>query len=356
MRFLFAGLVLAGCGVLDAQSNGDPPGGAPDSPANPLCAASDAKAAFGTNAVCVCEDLDLLGKGFIAKPTGEAPANVGVNGTSWIVGVHEIGGSLIAMKGIAGVGDLTTHGNFSTAGDVLSVGFVTVKGDMMVGGMVKGVALLDVDGTLGVQDESKLLGTQRFGRRGPYVAPAEPCGCGAPAVDVAAKVAEARSSGKRLGDTTSVGRSALTLGTGSYYADSLGSLGVLELNVEGAAALSMGGSLDAIGLQRITVKPGATLDLYLEGGLATLGWSVVGEGASPGSVRIFVGGDRKLTLAAGLQPLNASIYAPKSVVALVGDTRLGGAVFAKRIVGAGRLAVDYAPPSGAAAEQCLTPQ
>ena len=355
MRFLVLGLVLAGCGQLDAQSQSGRPGDPAAPLANPICDATDAKAAFGTNAVCVCEDLNLVGKGFVARAMVDAPANVGVNGKSWVIGVHEIGGSLIAMKGIGGIGKLTTQGNFSTAGDVLGVGLVTVKGDMMVGGTVNGVALIDVAGTLGVKDESKLFGTQRSARRGPYVEPTQPCACGAPAVDVAAKVAEAKSTATPLGDTTSLGKTELTLKSGRYYTDSLANLGVLNLTVDGAVAISVGGSLDTLGLQRINLTPGSTLDLYLAGGLATLGWSVFGEGATPGTVRMFVGGQRKLSLAAGLQPLNASIYAPTSVVALVGDTHLGGAIFAREIAGAGRLTVDYAPPAETAPGQCLLP-
>lgn len=356
MRVLLVGLLLSGCGQLDAHSQTGRPGDPAAPVVNPICDASDAKAAFGTNAVCVCEDLNLVGKGFVARAMADAPANVGVNGTSWIIGVHDIGGSLIAMKGIGGVGKLTTQGNFSTAGDVLGVGLVTVKRDMMVGGMVKGVALIDVTGTLGVKDESKLLGTQRFGQRGPYVAPTEPCACGAPAVDVAARVADAKVTATPLGATAALGKTELTLTSGRYYTDSLANLGVLNLTIDGAVALSVAGSLDTLGLQRIDLTPGSTLDVYLAGGLATLGWSVFGEGATPGTVRIFVGGQRELSLAAGLQPLNASIHAPTSVVALVGDTHLGGAIFAREIAGAGRLTVDYAPPAVTAPGQCLFPE
>lgn len=361
MRSLLVCLLVCGCGQLDALTQvpgGDEkePGGPTAPGVNPVCDAADAKAAFGTHALCVCDDLDLVGKGMVVRAMTNVPANVGVNGTSWVVGVHEIGGSLIAMEGIRGVGDLTTHGNFSTAGSVLGIGWVTVKADMMVGGGVNGAAVLDVSGTLGVQDETRLLGTQRFGQRGPYVAPQTPCGCGALAVDVAAKVAEAKAVGTLLTDTREVGRTETTLKSGRYYAESLANLGILKLTIDGAVTLSVAESLDSLGLQRIDLTPGSTLDVYLGGGLATLGWSVFGEGASPGTVRLFVGGERKLSLAAGLQPLNASIYAPRSVLALVGDTALGGAVFAQSIAGAGRLSLDYSPPVSIPRELCTFPE
>src|SRR4051812_12925253 len=183
--------VLAGCGI-DSQSRAA-------RLASALCQGTDAKKAFGSNAVCTCEDLALVGSGFLARSSGAAPANVGVNGTSQVVGLHEIGGSLIAMKGIAGVGEVSVGADLSTTGDVAGVGRVSVGKDMMVGGRVANVGELDVKGTLGVVGETSFVGVMNAGSRGAYVAPAEPCGCGTLAVDVAAKVAEAKSTGTQLG-------------------------------------------------------------------------------------------------------------------------------------------------------------
>lgn len=38
-----------------------------------------------------------------------------------MVGLHDIGGSLISMKGVIGVGDVRTGGSLSTVGDVAGV-------------------------------------------------------------------------------------------------------------------------------------------------------------------------------------------------------------------------------------------
>lgn len=341
-RSLLALLFLAACGSLDATSRAT-------QLQSPLCQGADAKAAFGSNAVCVCNDLNLVGAGFLAK-SNASPANVGVNGQAMVVGQYDIGGSLIAMKGVTGVGDVRTGGSLSTTADVGGVGRVAVGGDLMVGGRIANVGKLDVAGTLGVLGEATLFGEQNIGKRGAYVAPAEPCGCGALAVDVAAKVAEARANGIRISDTTSIGDSKLTLGTGTYFAGSLASVGALELTIDGAVALAIDGDLQTVGRQHLELTPGSTLDLYVGGGLATVGDSLFGKSASPGSVRVFLGGE---ALSVGAQTFNASIYAPRSDLSLVGDTVIAGSVFARSIGGVGRLTVDYAAPTGAAPERCV---
>jgi len=342
-RSLLASVLLIGCGSLDATSR-------EAQLASPLCQAKDAKAAFGSNAVCVCEDLNLVGAGFLARG---AQANVGVNGTSHVVGLHDIGGSLIAMKGITGVGEVRTGASLSTTGDVAGVGHVTVGKDMMVGGGVASVGWLEVGGTLGVRGEATLIGRQQVGARGAYAAPAEPCGCGAPSVDVAARVADARANGTPLGTTRSVGDTALTLTSGTYYADSLASVGRLSLTIDGAVALAIGEDLATVGQQHLELTPGSTLDLYVAGGLATVGDSLFGKGASPGAVRVFLGGEQRQSLAVGAQRLNASIYAPRAELALVGDTTVSGSIFAKALTGVGRLTVEHSAPSAATPERCV---
>ncbi|MBK7861531.1 MAG: hypothetical protein IPJ65_23535 [Archangiaceae bacterium] len=340
-------LALAvGCGSLDASRAAQL--------ASPLCQAKDAKAAFGTNAVCVCEDLALVGAGLLARsPNGGTPANVGVNGVSQVVGRHEIGGSLISMRGITGVGEVVTGADLSTTGDVAGVGHVTVGHDMMVGGRVDSVGVLEVKGTLGVQGETGLVGQQTVSQRGGYVAPSEPCGCGTLAVDVGARVAEARSQGARLAELASVGKTELTLSSGTYWAESLTSVGELSLTVDGAVALAIDGDLTTVGRQHIRLTAGSTLDLYVRGGISTVGGSLFGENATPGSVRIFLGSEQRASVGVGAQTFNASIYAPRAELALVGDTTIAGSVFAKSITGVGRLTVEYAAPVAADPEQCV---
>lgn len=343
-RTLLASVLLIGCGSTDATMSREA------QLASPLCQAKDAKSAFGSNAVCVCDDLELVGAGFVARGVG---ANVGVNGVSHVVGLHDIGGSLIAMKGITGVGQVSTGANLSTTGDIAGVGHVTVGKDLMVGGRVASVGVLEVGGTLGVQGEATLIGLQQVGARGAYAAPAEPCGCGAPSVDIAARIADAKANGTRLGDTRAVGDTSLTLKSGTYYADSLASVGRLKVIVDGAVALAIGADLETVGQQHIELTGGSTLDLYVAGSLASVGDSVFGGGASPGSVRVFLGGAQRQSLAVGAQRLNASIYAPRAELAVVGDTTVNGSIFAKALTGVGRLTVDYAAPAAATPVKCV---
>ncbi len=335
--------LLVGCDSLEIRSR-------EAQLATPLCQARDAKSAFGNNAVCVCEDLNLVGSSFVARGAG---ANVGVNGVSHVVGRHDVGGSLVAMKGISGVGQLTTGADLSTAGDVTGVGRVTVGRDMMVGGRVSNVGWLEVAGTLGASTEAALIGWQQLGARGAYVAPQEPCSCGAPSVDVAARIAEAAAHGTRLPAARSVGDTTLTLTSGTYYVESLASVGRLGLNIDGAVALAIGDELATVGQLQLELTSGSTLDLYVGGGLAAVGDSLLGKGASPGAVRVFIGGGQRQTLAVGAQRLNASIYAPRAELELIGDTTVTGAVFARALTGVGQLTVEYSAPGGASPEKCV---
>lgn len=339
-RLLPAALVLAACGSLDAASRAA-------KLESPVCQAQDAKAAFGSNAICACENVGLAGSGLIVK--GAAPGNVGVNGRIGLAGLYDIGGSLIVMQGIGGAGDLRTGASFSTAGDVVGAGRISVGGDMMVGGTLSTAGTLEVAGTLGVQGEALLTGFNTV-KRGAYVAPKEPCGCGTPAVDVAARVADAKANGTRLAETVAVGSTKVTLTTGTYFAESLTSAGELDITIDGAVALAIGGSLDAAGKQHISLTPGSTLDLYVAEGIAAAGDTFLGAGATPGSVRLYVGGH---VLAAGAQRLNASLYAPNADFAVAGDTTVNGSLFARSITGAGRLTVDYAAPTMAAPDKCV---
>jgi hypothetical protein len=84
-RALSCLLLTAACGNNnDPQNNGKAQNTAAAS--NPLCQATTAKQAFGTAAICTCNDLALTGAGFVAHSTSGQTADVGVNGIDRVVG------------------------------------------------------------------------------------------------------------------------------------------------------------------------------------------------------------------------------------------------------------------------------
>ena len=86
----------------------------------------------------------------------------------------------------------------------------------------------------------------------------------------------------------------------------------------------------------------STLDLFVAGNVASAGLLSVGNPNAPDALRIYVGGSDKVGIgAAGHTELYGSLYAPSAVVGYVGDAHIVGSIFAKTIVGAGLLTVDY---------------
>lgn len=320
----------------------------------PLCKGTDAKAAFN-NAICTCRDLNLQGAGFVAHSTAGQKVNVGVNGMDFVAGWHKVSGSMTVMKGFGGAGNIEAGENISTAGDLLGFGRVATGGDLMVGGRLGEIGVLQVRGTLGVGDETHMAGLSQIANRGTYVAPSEPCGCASPAVDILSRVGEARATATHLDNASSIGFSETTLKTGSYFVENFRSIGWTKINVDGAVALYVAGDFDQIGGEKLQLTAGSTLDIYVVGALRSAGASWFGKHATPGSVRIYVGSESAPSFAIGAQAFNASIYAPYAQLAMVGDTAIRGAVFAKDIAGFGLLDVDYVAPISADPDKCAPP-
>jgi hypothetical protein len=321
---------------------------------SPVCQATDAKAAF-TNAICTCRDFTLQGAGFSAHSSAGQKTNVGVNGVDYVAGDHKVSGSMIAMKGFAGAGNIVTGTDLATAGDMLGFGRVVTGGNLMVGGRLGEIGVLQVKGTLGVADESQLIGWNQIPNRGAYVAPSEPCGCTTPVVDVLSRVGAARSSATHLDNTSSIGLTETTLKTGSYFVENFRTIGWTKITVDGAVALYVAGDFDQIGGEKLQLTQGSTLDIYVAGGLHSAGASWFGKHATPGSVRIYVGSEATPSFAVGAQAFNASVYAPFAQIALVGDTFIHGAIFGKDIAGIGLLDIDYVAPVAADPNKCAPP-
>lgn len=332
-------VVLAGCGLADGR------GADTRRTREPIvsCPASPAKEVFHA-ALCLCGDYTAVGEGAWVQG---GPA--GINGRMDVVGQHDFSADLVAFGGVSGVGDLSVGGHLSTAGRVEGVGEVRVSGDLAAGGGVSNVGHLEVKGTLRTPDAEQWVGTATFGARGEYVPLAgPPCACGAQQqLDVALAIAAAKATNDNaaigLSLTQSVGEHALTLGSGSYFFERIAAVGQHTLTVDGAVALYVGGAFDAVGQTRIALTPGSTLDLYVDGDVTMVGDSSFGAGAGPGAVRLYVAGERNVSLVGG-QTVVGSVYAPAADLDLVGDSTFEGALFARNVTGVGKLQVTFAAP------------
>lgn len=346
-RFLVsAAVVFVGCGVVD--------GGGAGRARQPIvsCPTSPAEEVFDA-ALCLCGDYRAVGQGAWVQG---GPA--GVNGALDVVGAHHFSGDVVAWGGVSGVGELTVGGNLSTAGRVEGVGQLTVGGDLTAGSGVGSVGALEVKGTLRTPEGDEWVGEARVGAKAPAAPLAgPPCRCGeAQPLDVAAAIARARTQNDNaaigLGLEESVGERSLTLGSGSYVFDGVAAVGLHTLTIDGAVALYVAGDFVTVGRTGLALTPGSTLDLYVDGDVNLVGDSSFGEGAAPGAVRLYVAGERSLTLVGG-QKVVGAVYAPATDVDLVGDTTFEGALFARHVTGVGALAITWAAPKVAGPESAL---
>lgn len=323
--------VFSSCGVVD---------GAPKRARQAIvsCPSTPAPKVF-TNALCLCGDYAAVGGG--AWVHGGAS---GINGAMDVVGHHEFGGDVVAWGGVSGVGELAVAGSLSTTGRVEGVGQVTIEKDLVAGSGVANVGALTVKGTLYTPSPEDTVGDATIGARAPYVPLTEqPCACGEAAVlDVAAAIADAKAHNDNaaVGLTLheSVGEHALTLGSGSYFFDSVSAVGGHTVTIDGAVALYVAGDFSTVGTTHLSLTEGSTLDLYVDGDLSMVGDSSFGVAAKPGAVRVYVAGERSISLV-GSQEVIGSLYAPASDLDLVGDTKFSGALFARNVTGVGELTI-----------------
>ena len=122
------------------------------------------------------------------------------------------------------------------------------------------------------------------GSSAPYGAPAgPPCGCDPSAllpIASAAAAAASNNDNAAAGLGTSgadlLGVGDLVLPSGRYYVKDVTRIGAGKVEIQGAVALYVDGSIDEVGADRISLDAGASLDLYVSGALATAGSVVLG--------------------------------------------------------------------------------
>jgi hypothetical protein len=351
---MMALLAIAGCDPPPGSSAGPGPSGNGTNGANgggggfvQTCSPSSTGSLFG-NALCLCGSLHDIGNLVVHKSQPGASASVGVDGVARMINHSEIGDSFAAWGGLDDIGYTAVHHDIISSSNVAVAGDLDVDHDLSVGGNLSGLGRVAVGGTLRVAGADEMLGWQQASSRGSYSPlPAAPCPCDAASLfDVAGAVAAAKPSATVLSSqpTGSIGVEVVTLGSGAYYSADAATIGLEKLHITGAVSLFVDGTLDEIGADRISIDPGATLDLYVSAGVNTIGFAGLGDATSPASFRLYVGGAAPVTLNVGAQWFHGSIYAPKANLIYVGDTNVAGGLFANELVGTGQLVIGGALP------------
>lgn len=321
------------------------------------CPSTPAPGLF-TGALCLCQNLEDVGSLEVGRSALHGTGDVGVNGRSNIVNHSQVAGSWTSWQGFTAVGSGYIGGDLVTPADVEVVGHLEVVGDVNVGGSLHGVGSLQVGGAAAVAGGTSVvgMGPARIGQYAAVTAP--PCSCDPASIfDVAGAVASARQNNQNELHglphvLQSVGDQALVLSSGTYYFDRIETVGLTRVRIEGAVALYIGERLAQVGAETFTLEPGASLDLYVAGGVGSVGALELGDQADPSAFRLYVGGRGSVLLGVGAQRLHGLIYAPEAQVEYVGDTRIDGGLFAGALSGVGRLSIDGSLPQPTTQSSC----
>lgn len=96
-----------------------------------------------------------------------------------------------------------------------------------------------------------------------------------------------------------VGDRVLTLPCGGYSFQRISGDGSLELRITGRVELAIAGGLDVGAQLRISLEPGAELDLYVHGDITVSGAVALGDINAPGRLRLFPGGVDNIVISGG---------------------------------------------------------
>jgi hypothetical protein len=119
----------------------------------------------------------------------------------------------------------------------------------------------------------------------------------------------------------------MSFNCGRFYLNGIGGSGRLNLNVSGRTALFVGSNINLNNGLTVNLGTAGELDLFVNGGLNISAGSVIGDPAHPSRLRIYMGGNGNINLAAGVT-IYGNIYGPQSALVTSGALTVTGAIFA----------------------------
>ncbi len=307
---------------------------------------SPAPALFAQAAVCVCGSMSHAGKLTTEARPGDT-ADVAVLGSFSGASGTRIAGSLRTGDDVSFAGDLLVRDHLYSASGVSGAGDLSVGGDLATKGKLSGAGSLRVGGALRAAEGTSFVGRESVNDEATFVDPGiAPCGCDkASRYDVAAAVAAAKEAndnakaGLAIDANALVGKGKITLHEGRYYFGSATAVGKLTIEVRGAVQLYLDGDVTSVGEGQIRLAAGATLDLFVNGKLTTVGSATFGDPSRPEAFRLYVGGENAAITFAGRDAFHGMVYAPEAEVSFAGAAEIDGAIVAKELSYAGDLVV-----------------
>lgn len=312
------------------------------------CPDSPATDAF-TETVCICEDFKDIGNLIVGTSRLQDHATLAVNGQMLAINNTQVRGTLIAYGGLEARANVQVTEAIASAGTIDAIGNIEAGTDMDIGGDLAGIGRIEVGGTLRVGGADRFLGWKEINATGPYgTTPAAPCGC-ENVIDVVALVAAARTSNDNAAadlptNLANIGWTDVRLTSGSYYFDEIRTIGATRFVIDGAVSIYVAGNLDNIGAEWIKLTSGSVLDLYVAGAVRNIGHVALGDKHAPSAFRLYIGGTEDCAINVGNQIFNGAIYAPNADLRYIGNTKIRGALTARRVLGIGNLVVGYAAP------------
>jgi hypothetical protein len=323
-----------------------------------FCPADARKRAFRYG-ICSCESFQNSAETVVdAFDSREGPFTSGEDGGS--LGANQsvypreltVSGDVV----VAGADGMPLMADIKIGGDLLDRGQLDgtafraqIAGDARIAGNVH-LAGLTVGGNLTVGTNSDVAiaeGAPPFTVGDIEVTP--PCDCESP-FDVAAMIADAaRNNDNRAVDLDPAeglrslnGPLERTLPCGTYYVDAFYAPQPITLTITGHVALFVNSSIVAEqqGDIEFVLTNGGELDLFVAKGISTTRRFELGDAASAGRVRVYVGKESNLFFG-GETTISGSIYAPQAPLDSKGPFTAFGAVHARAITSAAPFTVHY---------------
>jgi hypothetical protein len=305
------------------------------------------------HALCGCSSLqfgsELVTDGYDSRVApyaagglgGDVASNVGLDGNRAI----DIGGN-VTISGAEGV----------EAGDRLDI-----AGDLECGGLLgRSSSAIGVDGSARVAGNIDVASLRVGGTltTSPAATLTAPCACDG--IDVAAVVADHRAAnhdaaiGLAPDQLANVaGDATLELPCGRFYLDRIqgNGPGTLTIAATGRTALFVGGNVTIGQSLVLDVRPGAELDLFVDGTLQVSGAVRLGDAAQPRALRIYVAAGGSLSLAGG-SVVAGNLWAPRADLAAAGPLEVFGSLVVNRINSAAQVVLHYDRAVAFASDGC----
>jgi hypothetical protein len=283
--------------------------------------------------ICSCEGFNTPGTVKTASfdsmtmTSNRKGGSIGTNGEVHMVGLVDIGGSVITSQIAA----------FNQGGRIAQ--------DLRAGLGASATSALAVDGDyFGGTDTNRRV-TVSGATNVPAAVP-PPCDCSGSKVPIAAYVAAfaANNDNAASGLTSQSlvshnGGADITLECGRYYFDEISSLKGTTIRIKGRTAIFVAGDVRTTGDLSFVFGPDAELDLFVVGDLGATGSTKLGNFDAPARARMYVAGSSVGTT--GDFALSANLYAPNARVHSTGKLTVRGAVYAREVGVTGGLDLNY---------------